>query len=224
LQNCRNLSERLIPIEFLIETESMSTQKLTIGLLLYCLGASAYGAVDTQPLPTWNTVEKIVEERFAKLPDFQPRDLISRSQVNGVFDELKRSGWTVRDQAAISKQVPSDDEWFVEELRTPAGRKFMRQIDHYPLAYDRIDRLSGMIMGHENVRALVRGPDGYKMLEYMTSTQYGKNLGQMLSQDPRGAGFNSSTGQLYTVADFEKRLAKSYADEVEARHQANQSR
>src|SRR5262249_3145066 len=148
---------------------------------------------------------------------YEPGDLISRSQLAGVFDGLKRSGWTVRDQAQISKQVPADDDWFVGELRTPAGRKFMRQIEQYPQGFDRIDRMSQMIMGHDNVRALVRGPDGYKMIQYMTSTPYGQNMGQMLSQDPRGGGFNSSTGKLYTAAEFEKRLAKSYAAEVEAR-------
>ncbi len=93
----------------------------------------------------------------------------------------------------------------------------MRQSGKYPLAYDRIDRLSRMIMGEKNVRALIRGPDGYKMIQYMTSTPYGRNMGQMLSQDPRGADFNSPTGRLYTADALLGRLQQSYDAELAAR-------
>ncbi len=93
----------------------------------------------------------------------------------------------------------------------------MRQSCKYPDAYDRLDRLSRMPMGHQNVDALIAGPDGYKMIQYMTSTSGGRNLGQMLSQDPRGANFNSPTGRIYTADQFLQRLTESYQAELKRR-------
>src|SRR4029079_4973518 len=130
---------------------------------------------------------------------------------------LKLLGWVVRDRAEIMKLVPGESEFIVRELRSAEGRTFMRQSGKYPLAYDRIDRLSRMIMGEKNVRALIRGPDGYKMIQYMTSTPYGRNMGQMLSQDPRGADFNSPTGRLYTADALLGRLQQSYDAELASR-------
>src|SRR5262245_4649628 len=182
-------------------------------LLTICLPATIWG--DAHRLPSLGEVHRIVQQRLASLPDYRPGDLISRSQVQPIFAYLKSAGWTVRDQAQILKLVPADDEWFVRELRTSGGQAFMRQSAKFPLAYDRIDRLSSMTMGHQNVKALIAGPDGYKMIQYMTTTPYGRNLGQMLSQDPRAADFNSPTGKLYTGQAFFNRLAQSY--DVEAR-------
>jgi len=178
-----------------------------------CLVASA--AADTNKLPTLNEVLTIAQRRFATLPDYRPGDLISRSQVQPIFEDLKGAGWIVRDQAQILALVPSDDEWFVRQLRSASGRTFVRQSARFPLSYDRIDRLSNMLMGHQNVKALMAGPDGYKMILYMTTTPYGRNMGQMLSQAPYGADFNSPTGRLYTAEAFLNRLAESYAAAVQ---------
>jgi hypothetical protein len=171
--------------------------------------------------PSLERVQQVVDKQFSSLSDYQPGDLISRSQVKPTFDELNRLGWNVRDRADILGMIPGDDEFFVRELRSAAGRKFMRQSGKYPLAYDRIDRMSHMVMGEQNVRALVRGPDGYKMIQYMTSTPYGRNLGQMLSQDPRGTDFNAPMGRIYTADALLAQLTQSYEAEMKARGQNN---
>ncbi len=185
-----------------------------ICLAAICLISAVANAADPT-LPSLEQVQKVIEKQFASLNDYKPGDLISRNQVKPIFDALNHLGWNVRDQANILRMIPSEDEFFVRELRTAAGRKFMRQSGKYPLAYDRIDRISHMIMGEQNVRALIRGPDGYKMIQYMTNTPYGRNLGQMLSQDPRGGDFNSSTGRIYTADALMVRLALSYEAEQE---------
>jgi len=191
-------------------------QTCFVVLLAVCCGlrfAQAGGA----SLPSFDQVQKLVDRQLAALSDYQPGDIVSQQQVEPIFEQLKQLGWVVRDRAEIMKLVPGDSDFIVRELRSAEGRSFMRQSGKYPLAYDRIDRLSRMIMGEKNVRALIRGPDGYKMIQYMTSTPYGRNMGQMLSQDPRGADFNSPTGRLYTADALLGRLQQSYDAELASR-------
>ncbi len=187
-------------------------------LLVVCLVIEQVQAADPL-LPSLDRIEKVVVNHFSTLTDYQPGDLISRDQVKPIFKALAAIGWKVSDADEILNLVPDKDEFMVRELRTPAGRKFMRQSGKYPLALDRIDRMSRMIMGEQNVRALVRGPDGYKMIQYMTSTPWGHNMGQMLSQDPRAADFNAPTGRIYTADALMAQLAQSYASELAARQE-----
>jgi len=183
-------------------------------VLLAVLSGLRFAQTGGDSLPSFDQVQKLVDRQLATHSDYQPGDIISQQQVKPIFEQLKQLGWVVRDRAEITKLVPGDSEFIVRELRSGEGRTFMRQSGKYPLAYDRIDRLSRMSMGEKNVRALIRGPDGYKMIQYMTSTPYGRNMGQMLSQDPRGADFNSPTGRLYTADALLGRLQQSYNAEL----------
>jgi hypothetical protein len=67
-----------------------------------------------------------------------------------------------------------------------------------------------MPYGQQQIADLIRSPDGYKIFEYMTTTQGGRNLGGMLSQGVNGRDFNSPTGRIYTEVELLKRLKKSY--------------
>lgn len=178
---------------------------------------SAVSVAAQKDLPTFEKAWQTVETELAKYPNYQDGDLISRRQVEVVFPALKKLGWNVLDQDDILNLVPDDNTYFVTRLRTKAGVKFMRQMAQYPLAFDRIDRLGQMSMGNDNVDALIRGPDGYKMLQYMTETVWGKNMGNMLSKAPKGKGFNDPTGKLYTADALMLRLQQSYVAEQERR-------
>jgi hypothetical protein len=82
----------------------------------------------------------------------------------------------------------------------------MRQISKMALAYDRIDRLAPLPHGQQTIRDLIRGPDGYKLIAYMTGTSGGTQLGRMLSTSPNAAGFNSATGRIYTAEALIEKL------------------
>jgi len=92
----------------------------------------------------------------------------------------------------------------------------MRQISKYPGAYDRMDHLSQLPRGQRMLGDLVKGPDGYKMIEYMATAKGGQQLGKMLSETPKGHHFNRPTGRIYTAEQllaqlksrFEKHTAK----------------
>ncbi|MCC7086457.1 MAG: hypothetical protein IT427_15765 [Pirellulales bacterium] len=183
---------------------------------IFTIGVTVAAAAPKE-LPSFEQVWQATEKQLAKLPNYEPGDLISCQQVAPVFPILKALGWPVLDRDEILKLVPMENEYFVTKLRTKAGRKFMRQIERYPLAFDRIDRIGRMYMGDDNVDALIRGPDGYKMLQYMTETAWGKTMGKMLSQAPRGKDFNAPTGRLYTADALMLRLQQSYEAELERR-------
>ena len=84
----------------------------------------------------------------------------------------------------------------------------MHRIEAMSGAYDRLDRLRKMPYGPRRIRELIAGPDGYKLIEYMTSTKGGKNLGRQLSRGVNGKGFNKPTGKLYTARQFTAELQR----------------
>jgi hypothetical protein len=64
--------------------------------------------------------------------------------------------------------------------------------------------------GEIHIGDFIDTPDGSAMIEYMTTTQEGKNLGNFLSQDPDGHNFNKRTGRIYTERELLDRLKVSY--------------
>jgi hypothetical protein len=196
---------------------TVRVRAVTCVAVFFCFATAAIGASVPKDLPTFEKAWQTVETELAKYPNYQDGDLISRRQVEVVFPVLQKLGWKVLDQSDILAMLPDDNEFFVTRLRTKAGRKFMRQMSQYPLAFDRIDRLGQMSMGNDNIDALIRGPDGYKMLQYMTETVWGKNMGKMLSKAPKGKDFNGPTGRLYTADALMLRLQQSYVAEQERR-------
>ena len=168
-------------------------------------------AAPVKTMPSWDKIEQIARDYFQSLPNRQPTDIVSKTQVKPLLAELERSGWKAADSSAILKRVPGDDDFLVKQFRTAAGQEFMRQIARYPDGYDRVDHLSRLPQGEAKVRELIRGPGGYKMIEYMATAPGGKELGKMLSVDQGGRGFNSATGKLYTPAAVIEALKASYA-------------
>ena len=164
-----------------------------------------------QPLPNFTTVEKTVDNYFNRLSGYKPGDIISQRQVAPIFQLLRKAGWNVAAQKAILADVLPDSDPLVKQLRTPAGKKFARQVAKVPNGYERLYRLRLLPRGKENVDNLIIGPDGYLMIEYMATTKGGKNLGSMLSQAPGGKGFNKKTKWLFTAKMLMDRLKDEYA-------------
>jgi hypothetical protein len=161
-------------------------------------------------IPTFGKVRQAVMTHFQALPDFQPGGIITRTDAQPVFDRLKQMGWAVADRDAILAALPTDGEFLVEQLRTPAGKKFAPQIAVYPQGYDRLDRLSRLPLGKNTVRDLIRGTGGEQLIEYMTTSSGGSELGKMLSKDPNGKKFNQPTGRIYTMEMLLVRLQQSH--------------
>jgi len=174
-------------------------------------------AADTKSakkFPTFEKVQQTIEKHFALNRGYRPGDLITSSDVDPLFRKLEKINWKVADRKDISKLMFSSSDWMPRQFSGDRGREFMRQIADLPGGYDRVDRLRRMPYGAQQISDLIRSPDGYKLFEYMTTTQGGKNLGSMLSQGVNGEDFNRPTGRIYTELDFTKRLKKSYDREA----------
>jgi hypothetical protein len=161
-------------------------------------------------LPDFAVVEQQTKAHFKAIKDLQAGDLISRDQVEELFEVLARFGWQVADRDEILAQVLSESDPLVKRLRTKAGKKFMRQAAGYPQAYDRLDHLERLSDGRRILDRLIEGPDGYKLIEYLTTSSGGKNMGKMLSEAPGGDKFNKATGRIYTQEQLLDRLKESY--------------
>ena len=173
-------------------------------VILAVSAATALAADKAGPTPA--QIKEAASRYFARIPDYQPGDLIDRQQATGLLKDLRSRGWKLAEANSLLGRVPDAGEFLVGQLRTPAGRKFMRQIAKMALAYDRLDRLAQLPHGQQTIRDLIRGPDGYKLIAYMTGTSGGKQLGRMLSTAPNAAGFNSATGRIYTAEALMERL------------------
>jgi hypothetical protein len=165
---------------------------------------------DSKKFPSFETVTSTVQKQLATNRSYRPGDLITTSAADSLFRKLEKINWKVADRRDILKLVLADSDWMARQFSTDRGREFMREIAELPGGYDRVDRLRRMPYGQQQIADLIRSPDGYKLFEYMTTTQGGRNLGGMLSRGVNGRDFNSPTGRIYTEVELLKRLKKSY--------------
>jgi hypothetical protein len=177
----------------------------------------ASAADKPKPLPSFEQIQELVLRHFALLPDYRPGNILAQSDVEPLFPQLQRLGWTLPNRKDVLRKIPADDSFLIRQLRTPRGLDFMRQIGSCPGAYDRLDRLSRLPQGRQTVHDLIYTlPRGYEMIQYMTTTLGGNELGKMLSKAPNGTDFNKPTGLIYTAEMLLDRLEADYAEAAKA--------
>lgn len=140
-----------------------------------------------------------IERWFAAQDNFEPGDLITRSQVKDVLSKLADAGAKVPDAEKITELALDDSSFIVRELSTTSGRKFMRNLAKDPGGFARLDRLAKISGGEKLVRDLVNDKGGDKLIEYM-ATKGGR---KMMSDVPGATDFNKPTGRIYTVDDLQ---------------------
>jgi hypothetical protein len=171
----------------------------------------------TAPLPSFDLVTKQVQQVLALDPDYQTGDLLTAPKVERVLSKLEKINWKIADAREIVKLVLSDSDWMAERLSGGDGKEFMRRIATMPGGYDRVDRIRNMPNGEYQISDFIESPGGYTMIEYMTTTQEGRNLGALVSEGVNGENFNKPTGRIYTERELLKRLKISYDAEVDRR-------
>jgi hypothetical protein len=166
-------------------------------------------------LPSWEQVQKIVDQQLNSVGDYQSGDLISKRQVDPIFDLLQRAGWTVRDRAEIMNFVCADNDAIIRQFRrSSAGKQFMRQVNKAPYGYDRVDQIDrlqgGRTLGESTIEMLISTPGGYKNIWNLDKSSAQQIQMWMLAPGWNKIDFNGSTGRLYTAEAFLARLKKSY--------------
>jgi hypothetical protein len=156
-----------------------------------------------------------VKQYFASLPDYQPGDLLTRSQASGALAEAADAGVKVPHAEQILAATLPDNSFLARELSTPAGKKFMRKVARQRGGFDRLERLSSISRGQTLVRDLIRGADGDKFIEYLTTTRGGRKLGSTLAGARQGTDLNKPTGHIYTAEDLMAAIEASLATGAE---------
>jgi hypothetical protein len=169
------------------------------------------------PLPKFEAVTRQVQQVLAFDKEYQAGDLLTASKVERVFLKLEQIHWKVAERREIMRLVLSDSDWLSRQLATGDGKQFMRQIGSLPGGFDRVDRMRRMPYGESQITDFIENPEGSKMIEYMTTTAEGKNLGELVSEGVRGRDFNKPTGRIYNELDLLKRLKLSYDAEAARR-------
>lgn len=158
----------------------------------------------------FDSIAQHVQGYLARLPGYQPRDLISRRDAEAILNCVSELGWTPGDRATLLKLVPDDRSLLVRKLRSPSGKKLMRDCARRGLPFDVLDRLSTMPDGERILQSLINGPDGYKLVEYMATAPGGHALGHQLAATLRGKDFHQPTGRIYTAEQLLAHLKQAY--------------
>jgi hypothetical protein len=182
---------------------------LTIGLTL--LGAGFVAAAQRPNAPDVGLVTRTVEAYFVALPDYEPGDLITRSQIEQVLTKLADSGAAVPGADKIIERGLDESSFVAKELASSSGRKFMRKLARNPSTFAHLDRLSRIPRGETLIRDLIREKDGDKMIEYLATTKGGRNMGRMMANVHNGNDLNKPTNRIYTAADLLAAIKTAYA-------------
>jgi hypothetical protein len=164
-------------------------------------------------MPTWDQVQGAARRALQSRPDYQPGDILARSEAQAFFAQVAALGWQPDDAQEIAAAVPGDDEFIVKHLRgknNKDGQRFMRHVAKYPEGYDRLDRMIRLPRGEIITADLIHNPGGFQMVEYLATAEGGVEMGKMLSETPKGKNFNQPTGRIYTAEQLIARVKKSY--------------
>lgn len=184
----------------------------TCGVLAILFGVAASGVSlgwsgeVVRPLSA-GELAACVERTLAQQPDYQPGDLITRTQVSRCLAALAQLGWGLQDPQTLLARTLADDDFLVGQLTDAQGRRFMDKIRQTPGGLDRVDRLASMPQGHANVHDLIhKVPNGYEWINAMGSTPNGKRLAKSLENSAKGRNFTQPTGRIYTAETLVKYL------------------
>jgi hypothetical protein len=177
--------------------------------ILFWTGSTLAAPQNSAPDPA--AVTRAIEAYFASLPNYQPGDLITRSQIERLLTMLDDAGAAVPNAKKIAERGLADTSFVAKELSSPSGKHFMRKLASKPGTFAHLDRLSTIPRGEKLVRDLIRDKDGDKMIEYLATTKGGQNMGRMMSGVRGGTDLNKPTDRIYTVADLINAINAAYA-------------
>lgn len=157
--------------------------------------------------PAISEVRAIVERHLTSNADYAPGDLISRKDVEPIFDELLSLGLPLAaGQEELYDDFVPDSSALVRALRTPSGRKFMQKIKPIPSVYDRLERLSWNPKGKELIEKLIEDPQGPAILGVMLLPTGRAATAKYLHDDASGKNFSLPTGHVHTAKELLQRL------------------
>lgn len=160
-----------------------------------------------KPPVTPEQLRAVIQEKLTKNPYYTPGALLSRHDVEPIFNYLLERGVTIAaDQEELYDSILPDNAHLVRLLKTPNGRTFMKNIANDPTAYDRLERLSWNPDGRRLIEGFINSKDGVtKFQNLKTGDQIGK-LSKSLAADSRITDYLLPTGHIHTADALTKSL------------------
>jgi len=156
-------------------------------------------------LPPFAVVQQLAEQHFAKRLNETTGDLITKSDVEPLVDELEKLGFPVRDKEQGIQVVLAEGHWLVRVLRTREGTTLMSQSRHLPAAYDRLERLSRFAEGREMVLKIV-GSGNAALVEWLCTPEAARELELRFANEPACRNFDVQSGHAYTAEQYLEHL------------------
>ncbi len=162
------------------------------------------------PPLTRKAVEEIVSRNLRNDPLYLPGDAICQSDVEPIFNELIERGYRSADHEGLYDSFLSANDKFIQAMRTPEGRMFMRSVAKLPGAYDRLERLTWSDTGRALLAEMIASGEGKKAVEHILSDEGAKLVEGLLAKDPRGQDFRLPTGKVHTANELIEHLCEIY--------------
>lgn len=197
---------------------------IVVAAICCSIGITASNAADaTSSNPVDPRLKALVERHLRSRPGYLSGDLLSRSDVEPVFNELLELGvQPSREGESLYRDYLRNDAPLVQLLESPEGRKFMRKVNQIPDAYDRLERLSWSPVGLSWLKQLIEADNGDKLFSEMLTEDGMKKVAETLKDDPSGRNFGLPTGHVYTEAELLGRLHRAIASQPPKSNEATQ--
>lgn len=196
----------------MFSTHSQLVCRSGVRAILLALFAAA-GIASTAPShaaePASNAIREIVRKHFQSNPEYRTGDLICRTEVEPIIDELITMGIkNPQDVEDLYDAFLMPNDYVVRTLHSPQGRQFMRKVSTLPGVYDRLERLSWTAAGREILDQLVASSEGPQKFQALLTPEGMENLAKKLANDPRGRNFHLPTGHVQTEAQLLEHLQR----------------
>jgi hypothetical protein len=180
--------------------------------LVPCFAAETPAAPQIEP-----RLKALVDRHLRSDPDYVPGDILSRSNVEPILGELIERGISPsHDNDGLYNEYLRDDDYLVEQLRSPEGRRFMRKIQTLPGAYDRLERFARHPKGRLWIRQLIAAENGPELFAEMISEAGLKQAAEAMGDDEQSRNLNRPTGRVHTEAQLLARLQRSLMSQSRA--------
>ena len=183
-----------------------SAPSIAVAALMVSLAAPSPSSAEGRR-PTVQDVKAIVQRHLSSNPSYRRGDLVTREDVEPIFNDLLKLGIKPFDQQEelYDSFVPADS-LLVQVLRTPQGRTFMRKASQSPGAFDRLERLAWIPQGQVLLQQMIASPNGPEQFQRLSSPAGLQLMAKQLGDDPRGRNFSLPTGHIHTEDQLLARL------------------
>lgn len=179
---------------------------LTAPVLAQGQGAAA-AERNQKPKLSANELRGIIQTELGRNSFYAPGNLLSRSDATSVFDALRAKGIDLSEDAeSLNEDFLSENSPLVRLLKSPDGRKFMKNIVGDPTAYDRLERLSWTYDGRYLIEDLLRDKNGVKKFQQLKTKEQLAKFSKDLAADARTQDFALPTGRIHTADQLFERL------------------